>query len=208
MMYASLLRLNRVDLKNLKITDNYSIHRVVYDLFDDVRSLEEKNASVTSGLLYVDKGGDYEMKEILILSDRAPKNERKLNIETKKIDDEFLNAKVYQFEVVVNPTKRDSKSRKLIPIRGRESIAHWFYEKAPSSWGFDIKQDSLVVEQTWVSEFNKSNHRVIHSAARLSGQLIVSDQELFVQSFKKGIGRGRAFGFGLLQIIPLKQNKN
>jgi CRISPR system Cascade subunit CasE len=31
----------------------------------------------------------------------------------------------------------------------------------------------------------------------------VADPDLFRQSFLHGIGRGRAFGFGLLQIVPL-----
>ncbi|NOU14960.1 MAG: hypothetical protein HOO92_13515, partial [Methylococcaceae bacterium] len=41
-MHASVLRLSRSDVKALKITDAYSLHRVVYDLFDDVRSEQQK----------------------------------------------------------------------------------------------------------------------------------------------------------------------
>jgi len=37
----------------------------------------------------------------------------------------------------------------------------------------------------------------------LKGELYVIDSEQFKQSFRQGIGRGRAFGFGLLQIVPL-----
>jgi CRISPR system Cascade subunit CasE len=38
----------------------------------------------------------------------------------------------------------------------------------------------------------------------LTGELEIVDRSLFIKSFQQGIGRGRAFGFGLLQIAPLK----
>ena len=39
--------------------------------------------------------------------------------------------------------------------------------------------------------------------ATLKGELTVIDKDRFTQSFIHGVGRGRAFGFGLLQIVPL-----
>lgn len=205
-MFASLFTLSREELKTLKVTDEYSLHRIVYDLFDDVRSEEEKKASVPSGLLYVDKGGDFNKREILILSNRPPKKPNVGVIVTKTINDAFLSNSRYRFEVVINPTKRDSKTGKLIAIRGRNAIADWFVSKAPSNWGFAVVPESLSVEEIRVNQFQKSNHQVVQAGARLSGELLVQNQELFAESFKKGIGRGRAFGLGFLQITPLTKN--
>ena len=56
-LFASVLRLDRAASHALKITDTYSLHRVVYSLFDDVRSEEEKHACISSGIQWVDKGG-------------------------------------------------------------------------------------------------------------------------------------------------------
>ena len=42
----------------------------------------------------------------------------------------------------------------------------------------------------------------IRVSATLKGELRVTDLDYFRQSFLQGIGRGRAFGFGLLQIVP------
>ena len=39
--------------------------------------------------------------------------------------------------------------------------------------------------------------------AHVSGQLQVIDRDRFQESFAQGIGRGRSFGCGLLQIVPL-----
>ncbi len=42
MLYASVLHLDRHSIQALKVTDPYSLHRVVYSLFDDVRSEASK----------------------------------------------------------------------------------------------------------------------------------------------------------------------
>jgi len=54
-----------------------------------------------------------------------------------------------------------------------------------------------------VQTFKKDGQTVTHGSATLKGELLVTDREQFNQSFRQGIGRGRAFGFGLLQIVPL-----
>ncbi|NHQ60666.1 type I-E CRISPR-associated protein Cas6/Cse3/CasE [Chlorobium sp. BLA1] len=203
-MIASILRLGPKDLKALRVTDDYSMHRVVYSLFEDRRSEVEKNASVPSGFLYADKGGDSNGRLILLLSDREPRQPEHGVLESKVIDDKFMAFDRYRFEVVINPTKRDSKSRKLIALRDRDEIAQWFIEKAPASWGFTVHSASLQVQTLHVKQFVKQTHSVTHGGAELIGELEVVDRSLFIKSFQQGIGRGRAFGFGLLQIAPLK----
>lgn len=69
---ASVLQLDRTAVQALRVTDAYSLHRVVYSLFDDVRSDAEKAASHASGILYADQGGDFQHRTILLLSDRPP----------------------------------------------------------------------------------------------------------------------------------------
>ena len=203
-MIASVLRLGPKDIKTLRITDDYSLHRVVYSLFEDCRSDSEKNASVPSGFLYADKGGDRNCRLILLLSDREPRTPEHGVLESKSVDEKFLTFDRYRFEVVINPTKRDSKSRKIIALRDREKIAQWFIEKAPASWGFIVHASSLQVKTLQAKHFVKQNHSVSHGGAELTGELEVVDRSLFINSFQQGIGRGRAFGFGLLQIAPLK----
>lgn len=54
MMFASRYRLSPHDAKALRVTDTYSLHRVVYGLFDDVREGDREKGS---GILFVDMGG-------------------------------------------------------------------------------------------------------------------------------------------------------
>ncbi|MGB7512366.1 MAG: type I-E CRISPR-associated protein Cas6/Cse3/CasE, partial [Pelodictyon phaeoclathratiforme] len=89
-MIASILRLGPKDIKTLRITDDYSLHRVVYSLFEDRRTEAEKNASVPSGFLYADKGGDTNGRLILLLSDREPRKPEHGVLESKPVDEKFL----------------------------------------------------------------------------------------------------------------------
>ena len=203
-MIASILRLGPKDIKTLRITDDYSLHRVVYSLFEDRRTEAEKSASVPSGFLYADKGGDSNGRLILLLSDREPLKPEHGMLESKPVDEKFLAFDRYRFDVLINPTKRDNKSRKIIALRDRDEIAEWFINKAPASWGFTVYSATLQVKILQVKQFVKQTHSVTHGGAELTGELEVVDRSLFIKSFQQGIGRGKAFGFGLLQIAPLK----
>lgn len=207
-MIASVLKLSRMDSKALRIIDDYSLHRVIYALFDDVRSEEEKRASVPSGFLFADKGGDEEGRRILLLSDREPKMPEHGSLQSKIVPETFLDHDHYRFEVIINPTRRESVSRKLLPIRGSEKISTWFTAKAPSSWGFSVNPESLDIRLLSAKQFSKKGYQLTLGGAVISGNLRVEDKPLFIKSFKNGIGRGRAFGFGLLQIAPLIFSNN
>jgi CRISPR system Cascade subunit CasE len=96
-----------------------------------------------------------------------------------------------------------------VPIKTREEVAAWFGGKSLASWGFSVDPTRLDVRMLPVMQFSKQDDRpVTHGAARVSGMLRVENRDLFIESFNKGIGRGRAFGFGLLQIEPLKDDSN
>lgn len=202
-MIASVLRLNRKDVKALKMSDSYSIHRVVYDLFDDIRTDTQKIASNSSGILYAENGGDRNGYNILILTNRKPNQPKHGEIESKVIVDGFLKHKQYRFEVVVNPTKRDIKTKKTVAVRGENAIIEWFVQRGLNQWGFDTHLASLQINNVSVQTFIKKANQVTLGTATLRGVLNVIDQEKFIKSFQNGVGRGRAFGFGLLQIVPI-----
>ena len=204
-MIASVLTLTHSDFKALKITDAYSIHRVIYSLFpktDDGRDF-----------LFVDKGGDFHERRILILSKRIPENPVYGTIETKNIPESFLSLDNYGFEIRLNPVKREKQSSKLVPIgfdkkgsEKKEALLDWVCNKS-ESWGFIIARESLLVKDADVQTFEKGQHEVTQSAVCFVGKLHVSDRSLFKKSFEEGIGRGKSFGFGLLQIMPLQKSE-
>lgn len=207
-MIASILILTRKDIKELRITDEYSLHRVIYSLFEDRRTDDEKRSSIPSGFLFVDRGGDANLRQILILSDREPLVPDFGQLQSKPVPTEFLHFNHYRFEVLINPTRKESKSGKRIPLRTNEEVSAWFLGKSRESWGFSVDQAVIQVQILPVKQFTKRGHHVTHGVARISGLLSVENRERFVKSFRQGIGRGRAFGFGLLQLSPVKNITN
>lgn len=209
-LVASVLHLDRTAIKALRITDPYSLHRVVYGLYPDVRDAEVKVGHQPSGILHADQGGDFHGRRILLLADRPPAEHAEGGygeVLSKVIPIDFLNHQRYRFKVIVNPTRRDSASRKLVPVKGRDAVAAWFAERGPTSWGFRVSLEHLQVDRIDVLRFQDKTQREITMAhAYVQGQLTVTDQEQFHRSFACGIGRGRSFGCGLLQIVPLIDN--
>ena len=202
-MIAGIFSLGWRDMQQYRMTDDYSVHRAVYGLFEDVRSKSDKKEGASSGILYADKGGDGLQRRILFLANREPSEPEAGSIRTKQVPEDFLFHDYYRFEVVVNPVERNAASRRLIPIKGRENIGEWFMRKAVSSWGFKVSVGNLDIPDVRVSRFEKKGDAVTLSKATVRGTLKVTDRERFVTSFKEGIGRGRAFGCGLLQIVPI-----
>lgn len=198
MMYLSVYRLSREDSRRLRLADSYSVHRVVYDLFDPVRAEGDQGHS---GILYVDRGERRQERLVLVLSNRQPRVPACGTLETRVLQDAYLDFPAYRFEIVVNPVRRDNRTRKIMPVRGRASVARWFVDKAPA-WGFSVQEESLQVIEITVDTFSKGTERVTLGKARLTGTLHVTDRQRFGQSLRQGIGRGRAFGCGLLQIVP------
>ena len=130
---ASVLHLDRAAVKALRITDPYSLHRVVYSLYEDQRDDAGKAGSQSSGILYADQGGDFNGRKILLLANRPPASAvegRYGSVNSRAIPDGFLENEQYRFKVIINPTRRDSVSRKLVPVKGRDAVAQWFLEKS------------------------------------------------------------------------------
>lgn len=209
-MIASVLHLDRQAMKALRITDAYSVHRVVYSLYEDIRRSELKATSESSGILYADQGGDYKGRKILMLANRKPMaavDGQHGEVLSKPISDNFLEHKQYRFKVIVNPTRRDSSSRKLLPVRGREAVGQWFAERANTSWGFTADNEHLQVGKIEVQQFkDKQQRQVTIAQTHIQGILSITDQIQFKHSFTQGIGRARAYGCGLLQIVPIIDN--
>jgi CRISPR system Cascade subunit CasE len=173
----------------------YTVHKLIYSLFP-------QDNRETRRFLFVYKGGNFSEKHILILSHDKPINPEYGTIESKEIPALFLQQEYYGFEVQMNPVRRDNKTGKIVPIREKEKLLTWFIEKAPS-FGFSVIPGSLSVGNTDVQQFKKEGKCVVLGKAVFTGRLHVTNRKLFIRSFENGLGKGKAFGFGLLQIIPL-----
>lgn len=196
-MIASIYKIKREHWKALGLKDRYSIHKAVYSLFPQVNESQRD-------FLFADKGGDWNERSILIISKRPPVNPEFGEINIREIPDSFLKQDNYGFEITINPAKRDNKTGKITAILGNKQLLQWFIDKTPS-FGFEVEPDSLQVNNAGVVQFEKDGAICTYNSATFLGKLTVCDREKFINSFEKGIGRAKGFGFGLLQLIPLQK---
>lgn len=197
MIFLSNYCLTYRDNLKMRLHNTNAVHGAVYRLFGSGKA-------GNSRILYADKGFRNGIRQILILSGLMPQIGEFGQITTKTVPERFLEFAAYNFEIVINPVRRSSVSRKIEPVRGSEAIQEWF-ENHSAAWGFRTMH--LEVDGEWADRFVKSPEgKVTLSKAQISGVLEVASREIFINSFKNGIGRGKAFGCGLLQLRPVYNN--
>lgn len=196
--FHTTLTLGATHFKKLKITDPYSLHRVVYGLFDQ----KSKDSSKENRILYCDMGGDFGLRRIEILSGSEPDPSQvgQSSLSVKQITDRFYQYDTYQFRVTVNPVRRRESTE--YPIVDKQEVVTWFTEKA-TAWGFEVQPAAIEIDSMNPIQFEaKEKHLVTVNQAKIRGALRVVDRDQFIHSAKNGIGRGKSFGCGLLLLQP------
>lgn len=73
--------------------------------------------------------------------------------------------------------------------------------------GFLLREDEFdIVERTYIP-FKKEGQRAINlSKVTYEGILTIVDANLFKETLTRGLGKKKAYGFGLMTIIPIRQD--
>ncbi|KGQ70069.1 hypothetical protein OA57_08385 [Chelonobacter oris] len=204
-LYASVLKLGRREITRFNIRDAYALHKVIYSLFD------KGNAGLERRFLYCEKGTAFDLqskeyvKQVILLSSEYPQNSVRdycFDLKTCEIPDGFLQHQQYRFEIKMNVAKRDNQSQKMTPLKDKEAIFLWFLQKN-AQWGFQADPQHLQINAHNVMRFDKGERAVTLNVVTFQGVLCVTDRIKFQHGFQQGIGRGRSFGLGLLQLIPI-----
>lgn len=130
--------------------------------------------------------------------------------EVKSFDPGFTKEQRLQFRLVANPTRRLSKNSpdakkesigKRVPVP-TDKLNEWLARHAETA-GFEIDEKSITVRQGYIY-MNKSRDDKGQRlrSARYEGILEVTDPAMFKMGLIRGIGPGKAFGFGLLSVAP------
>ncbi len=181
-----------------KITDTYSLHRVVYDQFP--RDIDNNREGRSLPLW--DECYSGSTRKLIVLSSVKPKTAEGLFIKhrtTIEFPYNVLEQQNYVFKITVNPVRQSNS--KAVPIRDRAAITDWFFQKAEEH-GFEVVQPFFEIKKVYADIFTKKNQKVVLNKARIQGALRVTDKQLFTASVLNGIGRAKSFGCGLLQVIP------
>lgn len=192
-MIASKIIIPREVCIQKKLTNIYSFHNFVYELFPWVDGKARD-------FVYLDKGFQKDMHSLLVISSRHPIERNYYQVLSKEIPEELFSYAYYRFDVITNPIRKHD--RKEYPIIGRLNQGKWFLDKA-EQWGFSVGQDELEVSNTFVENIKSNKHDIVQQRVSFSGRLTVLDRKKFKESVCHGIGKGKSFGLGLLEVVPI-----
>lgn len=143
------------------------------------------------------------------------------------------NNQICIFRLKANPVKRpppqknsENSSRgktNRIPIINEQQLVEWISKKGEKEAGFKIltlKSSSskdifdLLIQSLPISRIstpyrfqkkksNKKKNAITLQGVLFEGHLVITDVNKFKAKMVTGIGPGKAFGFGLLSIIPI-----
>lgn len=117
-------------------------------------------------------------------------------------------ASLWQFRLAANPTKSvlGEKGKRGI-VKACVSVKEqeeWLTRQAEKH-GFSLRSGAFrVVQSKWhiFGKAEKAQAKVSLRGVTFEGLLTVTDEEKFREVLTKGLGRGKAYGMGLLTIVP------
>lgn len=195
--------------KNEGFRDSYAWHKRIWEAFPG------KPQAKRDFLTRLDDTGEH--FRLLILSPEPPTRPDWCPFEmweSKTIDEKFFTHSHYQFSLLANPTckrviRNEDGSRKKNgrrePICKRPDLITWIQKKG-TLHGFEINPEALKTIPHPKQEFyiSKKKNSGTLTATEFKGILKVSDPDAFKNAALKGIGSARAFGFGMLCLIPIQ----
>jgi len=131
--------------------------------------------------------------------------------QTKSLNPSFEREQKFRFRLVANPTRKiktksglDGKRNngKRVPVQA-DKLEEWLVSRAETA-GFLIAGDSITVQPSYIYvNGNRDGEGKRLFSARYEGILEVTDAEKFRNAVIRGIGSGKAFGFGLLSLTGM-----
>lgn len=168
------------------LADNYQWHRLIWKCFE---GFTERPFVFT-----VDHTNNNFI--ILILSSHIPKSLSLGKWKTKAISKEFYQSDKYLFKIKLNATKKSLNNTDKEAKGKRHSVINpikWLDDRS-ENLGFEII--SAKLNKKGKSYSKRGKH--IHGWSEITGVLKVVNRKSFVQSATLGIGRAKAYGYGML----------
>jgi CRISPR system Cascade subunit CasE len=201
-------------VRQLRIRDTYDWHQRVWQAFGG------RDGAPREFLTRVDQIDD--VYRLLVVSQSQPSKPDWCPtdcFQTKPMPDAFFTHTGYRFSLLANPTKKivdpskakvirpdgrleRNKNSKRVPLIRREDLLAWLGRKAEAG-GFAVQLDAVRTIPRGREYFFKPGARGVHYATEFQGALQVTDAARFRETFARGIGSAKAFGFGLLVLAPL-----
>jgi len=193
MMSLSQAIVAKREAARLRLRDAYAWHQAIWQAFPG------RDGEPRDFLFRLDDRGT--AFRVYVLSPRAPTLPGWGEWQSKPIAPLFLDHEAYRFQLKANPTMRRCSDRRRIGIYAEDRLRDWMLRKAQQA-GVQIDEDSLIVGPPTDEVFRRNGKQGKHVAADFQGLLRVIERPLFKETFTRGVGPAKAFGFGLLVIQP------
>lgn len=111
-----------------------------------------------------------------------------------------------RYRIVASPTSRIGRStqrgikEKTTPLRGTEAEDWW--RKRAQDHGLELQ--SLISHDRQDATDNSRRRRIRHAAVLFQGISTVTDPDAVREAVRRGIGRGKSHGCGLLSLAPME----
>lgn len=116
----------------------------------------------------------------------------------------FIPGSKWIFRIKANPVFRtqskETGKKTYVDYKNDEARLNWL-ERRSSINGFSI--DTMNITGIETLKFKRKGADVTLASATYDGVLTVTDTILFTKTFMKGLGHGKAYGLGMLTLIPL-----
>lgn len=114
------------------------------------------------------------------------------------VDTWLYKERPFRFRLRANPTV--FRSGKRLGLIGEDAQVSWLRQRS-ARHGFQV--ESVLVTGTEVMKAFKGGKRVTLRTATFDGLLLCTDVEMLRDALVQGVGRGKAFGLGLLSLAPI-----
>lgn len=194
--------------RRLQLTDGYAWHQVAWQAFpglnDQPRPFLSRLDSAPDGYT-------------LLLLSKACRPERpdwcpEECWAVKFIARSFLQHRYYRFDVRANPTRKvvkldangqRTKNGRRKPLTRLDEQTDWLQRKATESGFAIVEAPEIGFCQDQV--FRKRSEHGVHTGVRFRGALEVTDPAQFEETFYKGMGSAKGFGFGMLLLQSIQR---
>ncbi len=118
----------------------------------------------------------------------------------------LLPGSKWRFRLCANPTRSVSNgSRGKITAHVSQFYELDWLKQKGLAHGFSIDEEvTQVTGSRWVNFKKKTKDEVSIKQVAFEGVLTVEDPDVFRQALCDGVGRGKAYGMGLLTIAPIR----
>jgi CRISPR system Cascade subunit CasE len=159
----------------------------------------------------------------LIISSKPPANSSIFSVRSREFNPKIKEGDQLRFNLIANPTvtQKDANGKTVrrdvvmhsiynAPKHDRNKIREGAIQTAGFNWlsrqsercGFSVDPNHVDIsdyEQSSIERDGSNNLKLSRITYR--GLLTVTDPDLFIQTLARGIGRGRAFGCGMLKVV-------